>query len=67
MESSRNYIFNKVNMSLKSYRKMKLKMLKEFCITLSDEEMERMNSFTREIDIDNFCISMINKYIKTHV
>jgi len=53
-------------LSLKAYRKMKLKMLKEFYINLSDEEVERMNSFTREIDIDNFCISMFRKYIKTH-
>ena len=50
-------------MPIKSYRKMKLKMLKEFCIKLSDEEMERMKLFKREIDIDNFCVSMIRKYI----
>jgi hypothetical protein len=54
-------------LSIKQYRKMKLRMLKEFCIKLNDEEMERINSFKREIDIDNFCISMIKKYIKTHV
>lgn len=52
-------------LSIKAYRKMKLRMLKEFCIKLNDEEMERFNSFTREIDVDNFCISMFNKYIKT--
>ena len=66
MESNRNYIFNKVNMPIKRYRKMKLKMLKEFCITLSDEEMEYMQTLTTEIKIDNFCISMIRKYIKTY-
>ena len=50
-------------MPIKAYRKMKMKILKEFYIRLSDEEMERMQSFTREIDIDNFCIAMIRKYV----
>lgn len=59
-------IHNTKAMSIKAYRKMKLKMLKEFYIKLTDEEMKRLNSFTREIDIDNFCISMFRKYIKTH-
>ena len=58
-------IHNTKKMSLKAYRKMKLKMLKEFCIKLSDEEMERIYSFKREIEIDQFCVSMFNKYIKT--
>ncbi len=53
-------------LSLKQYRKMKLRMLKEFCITLTDEELKRISAMTREIDIDNFCISMFRKYIKTH-
>ena len=52
---------------IKAYRKMKMRALKEFYIELSDEEKEHMNSLTREIDIDNFYISMIRKYIKTHV
>ena len=52
-------------MSLKSYRKMKLKMLKEFCIILTDEEKNHMQELTKEIEIDNFCISMFRKYIKT--
>lgn len=54
------------NMSLKSYRKMKLRMLKDFCIHLSDEEKAHAFSLTKEIEIDNFCISMIRKYMKTH-
>lgn len=56
-------IHNNKAMSIKAYRKMKMKMLKEFCIRLSDEEMERFNSFKREIDIDNFCIAMFRKYV----
>ena len=54
-------------MSLKSYRKMKLKMLRDFCIKLSSEEKSHAESLTNETQIDNFCISMMRKYIKTHV
>ena len=46
-------------MSLKSYRKMKLKVLKEFYVELSDEEMNKLFTLKTEIEIDNFCISMI--------
>lgn len=53
------------SMSIKAYRKMKLKMLKEFCIYLTDEEKNHLQELTKEIEIDNFCISMFRKYIKT--
>lgn len=59
-------IHNTKQMPIKSYRRMKLRMLKDFCIKLSEEEMNYAKSLTREIDIDNFCISMIRKYMKTH-
>jgi hypothetical protein len=49
------------NVSIKQYRKMKLKMLKEFCIYLPPEEIARMNTLTTEIQIDNFCLGHINK------
>jgi 5-enolpyruvylshikimate-3-phosphate synthase len=50
-------------MSIKQYRKMKLRMLKDFGIRLSDEQMNRMNKLETEIKIDNFCISLIrNQY-----
>ena len=52
---------------LKSYRKEKIDMLKEFCINLSEKEMEYLLSLTTEIAIDNFCIKLINDNIKTHV
>lgn len=55
------------NMSLKEYRKSKLKMLDDFCITLSDEQMNHMNELKTEISIDNFCISLINNAIQTHI
>lgn len=49
------------NMSLKSYRKMKMRMLKDFYIELTPEQISYINSLTTEIEIDNFCISCINK------
>lgn len=53
-------------MSLKAYRKMKLKMLKEFHILLSDAQLAHMNELKTEIQIDNFCISMIKNGVKTY-
>jgi hypothetical protein len=51
------------NMSIKSYRKMKIKMLEEFHIQLTSEQLSRINSLSTEIAIDNFCISLIqNNY-----
>lgn len=52
-------------MSLKAYRKMKLKALKsDFRITLNEEELQHAETLTTEIQIDQFCISMLNKYWK---
>lgn len=50
-------------MSLKAYRKMKLRMLKEFCIKLTDEQLAHMNELKNEIQIDNFCIAVIRNRI----
>ena len=51
------------NMSLKAYRKMKLKTLKnDFRITLNAEELRHAETLTTEIQIDQFCISMMDKY-----
>lgn len=51
------------NMSLKAYRKMKLKMLKgDFRITITAEERKHAEELTTEAQIDQFCISMMNKY-----
>ena len=48
-------------MSLKSYRKMKLKMIEaDFCIKLTDEEREHANSLTTEAALDQFCITILN-------
>lgn len=47
-------------MSLKSYRKMKLRMLEDFCIKLTDEERARANTLTSEAALDQFCITILN-------
>lgn len=67
MVHDRESAFNKRKMSIKEYRKRKLKMLKrDFCIHLTDEEIDHANTLDKEIAIDQFCISMINKYVKTY-
>ena len=49
------------SMSLKAYRKMKLKMLeRDFCIPLTDEERAHANTLTSEAAIDQFCIGILN-------
>ena len=53
-------------MSLENYREMKLKMLDDFCINLTEEQTNHVNMLKTEIAIDNFCISMIEKYLKTN-
>lgn len=48
------------NMSLKEYRKKKTKMLeRDFCIRLTQEDIDHMNELKNEIQIDQFCISLI--------
>jgi hypothetical protein len=47
-------------MSLKEYRKRKIKMLKrDFMIHLTDEEIAHFNELTSEIRIDQYAITMI--------
>jgi hypothetical protein len=45
---------------------MKLKMLKEFYIHLTPEQLAHMNELKTEIAIDNFCISLIRDGVKTY-
>lgn len=54
------------NMTFKTYKRMKLKMLKDFCITLTPEQLDRFKTLKTEIEVDNFCITMINNNIKTY-
>lgn len=52
----------KKTVSLKAYRKQKIKILeRDFCIRLTEEEIERINKLTTEIQIDQFCLGIINK------
>ena len=48
-------------MSFKQYKKMKLKMLqRDFCIPLSDEELAYAESLQSEIQVDQFCLGILN-------
>ena len=48
-------------MSIKSYRKMKIKMLEEeFLITLTEEEKEHAKTLTTETELDQFALGIIN-------
>lgn len=48
-------------MSFKTYKKMKLRMLqRDFYINLTEEELEHANTLTTEAAIDQFCISILN-------
>lgn len=47
--------------SFKTYKKMKLKMLRrDFCILLTDDELARFNALTTEIQVDQFCLGILN-------
>ena len=48
------------DVSLDDYIKEKIRMLKEdFFIKLTDEEIEKLNSMTREIDVDHYAHDLI--------
>lgn len=48
-------------MSFKTYKKMKLRMLRrDFCIQLTDEELARYDALTTEIQVDQFCVTVLN-------
>lgn len=52
-------------LTIKDYRKMKIKMLKkEFCFPLTKEECDHINNLETEIAIDNYCRVLYNKYLK---
>ena len=62
MIQDKDYIFNERKMSLKEYRKMKLKMLRrDFCVLLTDEEIAYAHTLTTEVQIDQFCLGILNK------
>ena len=61
MINDRESVYNQRKMSLKEYRKMKLKMLtRDFRVKLTDEDIAHANTLTTEAQIDQFFISMLN-------
>lgn len=62
MKNNRSDDFNTKKMSIKEYRKMKLKMLKnDFLIKLTDEEIAHAETLTTEVQLDQFALGIINK------
>ena len=50
--------------SLKTYKKIKLKMLKnDFQFRLTAEEICHLNELTTENDIDRYCHTLFMKYL----
>lgn len=48
-------------MSFKTYKKMKLNMLQaDFCIDLTQEELDRYSTLETESKVDQFCIAILN-------
>ena len=50
---------------LEGYKKEKLQMLDDFTIFITDEIERKINSFTREIDIDHYCHDLIKQRLGT--
>ena len=49
-------------MSFKTYKKMKLRMLRrDFCIKLTDEDLEHYDTLDTETKVDQFCVTILNR------
>lgn len=49
-------------MSFKEYKKRKLKMLRrDFRISLTEEELAHADTLTTEVQVDQFCLGILNK------
>lgn len=60
---ARSQYYKPVEVPLQVYRKQKLKELKrDFRITITEEERKHAEELTTEIQIDQFCLAMMNKY-----
>lgn len=52
----------KRNVSFKHYKKEKLKILeRDFFVLLTKEELARYETLTTEVQIDQFCLGILNK------
>ena len=50
-------------MTFKQYKKEKIRMLKsDFCLPMTQEELAYMHNLTTETEIDQFYVTMLNKY-----
>ena len=47
----------------KTYLKGKLKILKDFCITPTTEEIEEIKACKTEVQLDNYCYALIQRRI----
>lgn len=48
-------------MSFKQYKKAKLKILqRDFCIALTQEELNHFAELTTEVQVDQFCLGILN-------
>jgi hypothetical protein len=62
MVNDRESAFNTRKMSLKEYRKMKVKMLeRDFLIKLTDEDKAHANTLTTETQLDQWALGIIDK------
>ena len=56
-------ITNNKKISIGEYRKRTLKKLKrDFRITLTEAELAHAETLTTEVQLDQFCLGMLNKY-----
>jgi hypothetical protein len=46
-------------MTLDEYKEMKLEVLSDFCIHLTDDELYHMSKLKTEVQVDQFCLSKI--------
>ena len=52
-------------MSFKQYKKYKIRMLtKDFCLPLTKTELLNAQTLKTETQVDQFCVTMLNKYWK---
>lgn len=52
-----------LNYSLKDYRKMKIEILKDFTVPITDEIEKEINRRNSESEIDHYCHDVIKHYL----
>lgn len=46
-------------MTLEEYKEMKLEVLSDFCVHLTEDELYYMSKLETEVKVDQFCLSKI--------